>query len=226
VSLGDVLREGRLALPRRPADQRAPTAYRAVVKPQKVVGGTAERLACEDVRVAVIANSEPVGVHVDEQVGDLLPVDVDLAELHPLVLVPLHGGDLADEFPQADVLAIGTILGDQVAHELPAGEHVGVLPEQVVVGVVDHPVDRLTPQAGHLLAPVLLGMLVEAGVEGIERAGVVLAGAGDVRHERIAADTGFRQTIQLLRLTDHGLVEPVDRVPLLAVDRPLDLVHQ
>ena len=54
---------------------------------------------------------DPVGSHVDKQIDDLLPVYLGLAELDPLVFVPLSRCDLPDQVTQALVLGGTTMFG-------------------------------------------------------------------------------------------------------------------
>jgi hypothetical protein len=87
---------------------------------------------------------------------------------------------VAQQLPQAGVVPVRSLLGDEVADELPAGEHVGVLPQQFLRSAVDHPVDGLAPQAGHFLEAVRLRVGVQTIIQNVEGAGGRLSGARDV----------------------------------------------
>ena len=56
--------------------------------------------------------SDPVGSHVDKQIDDLLPVYLGLAELDPLVFLPLSRRDPPDQVTQALVLGGTSVFGD------------------------------------------------------------------------------------------------------------------
>jgi hypothetical protein len=60
----------------------------------------------------LLGRPDPLSRHVDEQVGHVLPVNVDLAELHPVVFAPLRRGDPSDEFAERVPAGRLEVLGD------------------------------------------------------------------------------------------------------------------
>ena len=169
---------------------------------------------------------DPVGSHVDKQIDDLLPVYLGLAELDPLVFVPLSRCDLPDQVTQALVLGGTNMFGDEVADEVPAGQHLGIGPLGLSWRVVHPGIESLTPDAANLVESECFRVFLKLLVEPVVRAGTWLAGAGHVGYQHVPPDALLGEATQVLRLLADDVVQPGNRVLLLTADRPFDLVDE
>ena len=154
-------------------------------------------------------------------------VHSDLAELDPLVLVPLRRGDLRGQLAALSPCVALDLLQRPGTGSGPSRRACRRTAHLVSVGALStHAVERLAPDTRHLVEPEVFGVLVQLLVEPVEGPGTRLAGAGNVgtstyrRTPSLASAAGCRLLVFTTR------VQPGDWVLILAVDRPFDLVDQ
>lgn len=167
---------------------------------------------------------DAVGGDVHKEVSDKLSVDIRLAELDTLIVIPLRRDDVADHIPVPSGSGRPYALSDEVADQVPTREHVCVRPFELRRRVVHPRVQAFPPHAAHLVKTKIGCGGTEDGVQPVVCADLRLGRARDVRHKPVLSDPLGCQPTEVIFLAAHGLLEPFHGILLFPAKGPLRLI--
>ncbi len=162
------------------------------------------------------------GLDIDEEIGKVMSVQLDLPKLHLGVLVPLRRDHLQQQATQLLILRIGRVGFDDVPHRVLTGEHLRVVPDQLPRGKLDTGVNVGPPPAVHIDAE-LLGVVLQYLVELVHRSRTTCASASDAGYQHIGLRALGDQALDVVLLPGDRGLQPRDRI-LDRFLRPLDLI--